>query len=174
MRVPRAPEASTASSLPDEDEGQRAESTARASPGLGSCLAQKFTRADHWSSSKLRNGEAHCFSSVGGIARLGSGDTGGRGTLEQQTLQLQLLTYKHPVHQEQKASPSMESWCLQGGGKHPALQEDCFTWVTWHSLTPVTLSHVHPLCLSLYFSEIVISQSYSWIHFETPVMIKTN
>ena len=161
LRVPRAPEASTASSLPDEDEGQRAESTAHASPGLGSCLTQKFTRADHWSSSKLRNGEAHCFSSVGGIARLGSGDTGGRGTLEQQTLQLQLLTYMHPVHQEQKASPSTESWCLQGGGQHPALHEDCFTWVTWHSLTPVTLSHVHPLCLSLYFSEIVISQSYS-------------
>lgn len=35
MRVPGAPEASTASSLADEDEGQRGESTARASPGLG-------------------------------------------------------------------------------------------------------------------------------------------
>ena len=123
---------------------------------------------------KLKAKKWGSFSSVGGIARLGRGDTGGRGTLEQQTLQLQLLTYMHPVHQEQKASPSTESWCLQGGGQHPALHEDCFTWVTWHSLTPVTLSHVHPLCLSLYFSEIVISQSYSWIHFETPVMIKTN
>ena len=111
----------------------------------GSCLSQKFTRADHWSSSKLRNGEAHCFSSVGGIARLGSGDTGGHGTLEQQTLQLQLLTYMHPVHQEQKASPSTESWCPHGGGQHPALHGDCFTWVTWHPLTPVTLSLVHPL-----------------------------
>ena len=69
MRVLGAPEASTASCPPDEDEGQRAESKTCASPGVGSCLSQKFARAEHWSNSKLRNGEAHCFSSVGGIAR---------------------------------------------------------------------------------------------------------
>lgn len=72
MRVPWAPEASTACSPPGEDRGQREESTAPVllqSWGLVSPRNILLTKANHRPSPKLRNGELHSSSLAGGIAK---------------------------------------------------------------------------------------------------------